>query len=85
VQALFTGLLYLTPVFLPLQQYPVALRHVVLLNPATGVTQLFHLAVDGAAADWPHAVAITVIWTIVVGIGAVALHCSRDRVLADLL
>jgi ABC-type polysaccharide/polyol phosphate export permease len=85
VQALFTGLLYLTPVFLPLQHYPVALRHVVLANPATGIAQLFHLAIDGSATDWPTAVLVSVGWTIVLGIAAVFLHCSRDRVLADLL
>jgi lipopolysaccharide transport system permease protein len=85
VQALFTGLLYLTPVFLPLGRYPVSLRHVVLVNPATGIAQLFHLAVDGSAADWPTAVGVTVAWTIVLGIVAVVFHCSRDRILADLL
>jgi ABC-type polysaccharide/polyol phosphate export permease len=85
VQAMFTGLLYLTPVILPLQRYPHALRQIVLLNPATGVVQLFHLAIDGVALDWGRATAITVAWTVVVGILAVVLHCSRDRVLADLL
>jgi ABC-type polysaccharide/polyol phosphate export permease len=85
VQALFTGLLYLTPVFLPLEHYPVALRHVVLINPATGIAQLFHLAIDGSAADWPTAVIITAVWTVVLSVTAVFLHCSRDRVLADLL
>lgn len=85
VQALFTGLLYLTPVFLPLEHYPVALRNVVLANPATGIAQLFHLAVDGSAASWPTAVVVTAGWTIVLGVAAIVLHCSRDRVLADLL
>jgi ABC-type polysaccharide/polyol phosphate export permease len=85
VQAVFTGLLYLTPVFLPLERYPVALRHAVLLNPATGIVQLFHLAIDGSAADWPTAVAVSGVWTVVLSITAVFLHCSRDRVLADLL
>jgi ABC-type polysaccharide/polyol phosphate export permease len=85
VQAVFTGLLYLTPVFLPLGRYPAALRHVVLLNPATGVAQLFHLAIDGSAADWPTAVLVTVAWTAALSIAAVFVHCRRDRVLADLL
>lgn len=85
VQAIFTGLLYLTPVFLPLGRYPATLRHVVLLNPATGIAQLFHLAVDGTAADWPTAVIVSATWTVVLGIAAVVLHCSRDRVFADLL
>jgi lipopolysaccharide transport system permease protein len=85
VQAVFTALLYLTPVFLPLQNYPVALRKVVLANPVTGVAQLFHLAVDGSAFDWPIAVVITAGWTIGFAMMATALHCSRDRVLADLL
>jgi ABC-type polysaccharide/polyol phosphate export permease len=85
VQAAFTGLLYLTPVFLPLSRYPAALRHVVLINPATGVAQLFHLAIDGSAADWPTAVIATVAWSVVFATSAVLLHCSRDRVFADLL
>jgi ABC-type polysaccharide/polyol phosphate export permease len=85
VQATFTGLLYLTPVFLPLSRYPAALRHVVLINPATGVAQLFHLAIDGSAADWPTAVLATVAWSVVLAVAAVLLHCWRDRVFADLL
>jgi ABC-type polysaccharide/polyol phosphate export permease len=85
VAAMFTGLVYLTPVFLPLQNYPVALRNVVLANPVTGVEQLFHLAVDGSATDWPIALTVTVAWSIALAIAATAIHCSRDRVLADLL
>jgi lipopolysaccharide transport system permease protein len=85
VQAVFTGLLYLTPVFLPLGRYPVALRQVVLANPATGIAQLFHLAVDGSAFEWPKAVVITAVWTVVLCLVAVRIHCSRDRVFADLL
>jgi ABC-type polysaccharide/polyol phosphate export permease len=85
VQAAFTGLLYLTPVFLPLERYPGALRDVVLINPATGVAQLFHFAIDGSVSDWPIAVAASVAWTVVLGVTAVYLHCTRDRVLADLL
>lgn len=85
VQAVFTGLLYLTPVFLPLQHYPTALRNVVLANPATGIAQLFHLAVDGSADQWGTAVLITAGWTVVLGLIAVWLHCARDRVMADLL
>lgn len=85
VQAVFTGLLYLTPVFLPLQRYPTALRNVVLANPATGIAQLFHLAVDGSAARWGTAVLVSFGWTLVLGVLAVWLHCARDRVMADLL
>jgi ABC-type polysaccharide/polyol phosphate export permease len=85
VQAVFTGLLYLTPVFLPLQRYPTALRGVVLANPATGIAQLFHLAVEGSADRWGTAVLITGGWTIVLAVAAVWLHCARDRVMADLL
>jgi len=85
VQAVFTGLLYLTPVFVPLGRYPVALRRVVLANPATGIAQLFHLAIDGTAFEWPKAVAITAAWTVVLCFVAVRIHCSRDRVFADLL
>jgi ABC-type polysaccharide/polyol phosphate export permease len=85
VQALFTGLIYLTPVFLPLNHYPTALRRVVLANPATGIAQLFHLAVDGAATAWPTATIVTAGWTLALAVLAVFLHCSRDRVLADLL
>src|SRR5581483_2954019 len=74
VQAVFTGLLYLTPVFLPLDRYPVALRHAVLVNPATGVAQLYHLAIDGSATDWATAVVVTAAWTVGFGILAVVLH-----------
>jgi ABC-type polysaccharide/polyol phosphate export permease len=85
VQATFTGLIYLTPVFLPLQNYPSALRTAVLINPATGIAQLFHLAIDGTAEYWQGAVLITAGWTVVLAVTAVYLHCTRDRVMADLL
>ncbi|MDT4996538.1 MAG: lipopolysaccharide transport system permease protein [Pseudonocardiales bacterium] len=85
VQAVFTGLLYLTPVFLPLQRYPTALRNVVLANPITGVVQLFHCAIAGSADQWGRAVLVTGGWTLVLAVVAVYLHCTRDRVLSDLL
>jgi ABC-type polysaccharide/polyol phosphate export permease len=85
VQALFTALIYMTPVFIPLPVYPAVARKIVLINPATGVLELFRLAIGGADSQWPFAVAMTLAWTAFLSVTAVYLHCRRDRVFVDLL
>ena len=84
VQAVAFGWLWLTPVVYPLTAVDGALRTVLLLNPATGVVQLFHAAfatdVGTLAGAW-----VTVGWVVVLSGLAVLLHARYDRVLADLL
>jgi ABC-type polysaccharide/polyol phosphate export permease len=85
VTAIFTALLYLTPVFLPMAIYQGALRVVVLVNPVTGVVEVFRLAIGGADPQWPTAIASTLGWCVFLTGSALYLHCRRDRVFVDLL
>jgi ABC-type polysaccharide/polyol phosphate export permease len=85
VQAVFSALLYLTPVFLPLRIYPQTLRYVVLANPVTGVVEVFRLAIGGADPEWPTAVVCSLGWATFLTIAALFLHCRRNRVFVDLL
>jgi homopolymeric O-antigen transport system permease protein len=85
VQAVFTALIYMTPVFLPLGIYPKVVKGFVLANPATGCVELFRLAIGGADSQWPVAVAATGAWAVVMLVLGVFLHCRRDRVFVDLL
>lgn len=86
--AVQTGLLvwfYVTPVFYPLQVLHGVFKTLVLINPVTGVVQLFHLAALGSAADTGLAVASTAAWIVALVVIGMWLHCRYDRFLADLL
>lgn len=89
VQAIFTGLIYLTPVFLPLTIYAtVAHGHVlgvVLANPVTGVVEVFRLAIGGADSRWPTALGASIGWSFFFTVMAVYVHCRRNRLFVDLL
>lgn len=89
VQAVFTALIYLTPLFLPLAIYGKVgngyLQDVVLANPITGVVEVFRLAIGGADSQWPTALAWTLGWSVVFTISAVYIHCRRNRLFVDLL
>jgi lipopolysaccharide transport system permease protein len=90
IQASLTAWFYLTPVFYPLSflrehNVPDALRLVVLLNPATGLVELFRKAVYGADSEWATAVLVTVGWIAALTALAVWLHHRYDRLFTDLL
>ncbi|MFL6239516.1 MAG: ABC transporter permease [Actinomycetes bacterium] len=85
VAAIFSGLLYLSPVFLPLRIYPPSIRWIVLVNPVSGVIELFRLAITGADPQWPLAITFAVAWAVFLTATAVYLHCRRNRVFVDLL
>lgn len=84
VQAAALAWLWLTPVVYPLTAVDGWLRTVLVLNPVTGVVQLFHAAfvadVGPLGAAW-----VTVAWTLGLGGLGLLLHCATDRVMADLL
>jgi len=89
VQAIFTGLIYLTPVFLPLTIYANVAHgyvlDVVLANPATGVVELFRLAIGGADSRWPTALGSTLGWCCFFTVASVYIHSRRNRLFVDLL
>jgi lipopolysaccharide transport system permease protein len=85
VQALFTALIYLTPVFIPLDIFPSGAKALVLANPVTGVVEVFRLAIGGADSEWPIALATTLAWSVVMTIVGISAHCRRDRLFVDLL
>lgn len=76
---------YLTPVFYPLSRAPGALDVIVRLNPMTGVIELYRAATVGADANYGIAVAISIAWTVVIGVVATRMYARFDRVFADLL
>lgn len=84
VQAAALAWLWLTPVVYPLTAVDGWLRAVLVVNPLTGIVQLFHAAfardVGSLAPAWG-----TVAWVVVLAAVGVLLHCRHDRVLADLL
>ncbi len=84
VQAAALGWLWVTPVVYPIDSVDGWVHDVVLINPMTGVVQVFHRAffdgVGGFSSLWS-----TAAWTVGLLVVAAVLHCRQDRVLADLL
>ncbi len=78
-------LFYLTPVIYPLDRVPDSLGRALALLPGAGPVELFRLSVGAADDRWVTCVLSTLTWTVVVGVLGFALHCARDRVLADRL
>lgn len=86
VQAGMLAWMYSTPVIYPLDLATGALRIALLLNPATGMVELFHAAVaDGHNPDVALAALSTGVWTAVLLLAALVLHSRHDRVFVDLL
>jgi lipopolysaccharide transport system permease protein len=84
VQASLLVLFYLTPIFYPLTRIHGVVRDLALINPLTGVTQVFHWAVlptpDVMGALWS-----TFAWTAFLLVAGVGLHSRLDRSFADML
>ena len=85
VQAMFTVWLYVTPVIYPLHLAPAALRTALLVNPMTGVVEMFRAATVGADPGWETSLAATAVAVAVIGTAAVVLHRRYDRLFTDLL
>jgi ABC-type polysaccharide/polyol phosphate export permease len=85
VQAMFTVWLYVTPVIYPLHLAPASLRTALLVNPITGVVEMFRAATVGADPGWESSVAATAVAVAVIGGAAVLLHRRFDRLFTDLL
>ena len=61
------------------------LRHVLPLNPATGVVLLFRAAIVGQDEYFVRASPGRVAWTVVLLVVGLLIHRRYDRVFADLL
>lgn len=86
VQAGMLAWMYSTPVIYPLDLASGWLRTALLLNPATGMVEMFHAAVaDGRSPDVAVAALSTSCWTAALLAAALVLHSRHDRVFVDLL
>lgn len=83
ISAMLMVWLYVTPVVYPSSDVPGILRWVVVVNPLTGVVDLFHAAIMPVGLLVP--VCVTAGWTVALLAVGAALHCRFDRVFADLL
>jgi ABC-type polysaccharide/polyol phosphate export permease len=84
VGALIQPWFYLTPALYPLSAVG-KYRHLLQVNPATGVVELFRASIGAAEPGWHIAVAISVGWTALFAIVAITLFRRYDRVAVDLL
>ena len=85
VTAALTVWIYLTPVIYQVEMLPKSLRPFIVLNPMTGVVQLFRFATVGAPNGWTSSLISTAIWTVLLVVIALRLHRRFDRVFADLM
>jgi lipopolysaccharide transport system permease protein len=84
LEAASRALFYATPVFYPLHQVG-SLRHVLAVNPCTGVTELFRAATVGADAEWLTSLWWSLGWTAALLALGLELHRRLDRTFSDLL
>jgi lipopolysaccharide transport system permease protein len=85
VQAATMVWFYATPVIYPLTRPTPTLRHLIVVNPAAGMVELFRAAFGLADPHWVVALAWTAGWVVVLFALAVSLHRRFDRVFVDLL
>jgi ABC-type polysaccharide/polyol phosphate export permease len=85
LQAVLSVWLFITPVLYPLRNAKGATRALELVNPMTGIAELFRYAVTTEETGWGVAVLCTVAWTVVFGVAALFIHRRYNRVFADLL
>jgi ABC-type polysaccharide/polyol phosphate export permease len=76
---------YLTPIIYPAVDAPHPLRILIDLNPMTGIVDLFHAGLIGAAGDLGFPVLVSCLWTVGLLVLGIGLHCRFNRVFADLL
>jgi lipopolysaccharide transport system permease protein len=76
--------MYITPVVYP-QAALGSLGPWLDFNPATGIVDLFHLAVLGPFEPWHRAVLVTIVATVVLFVAGIEAHRRYDRLFVDLL
>lgn len=85
VQAVLLAAFYLTPVIYPLSRAPSSLRHVVELNPMTGVIEMARRGLVGADPNWAQTVLVSGVWLVVLIALTGWLYSRFDRVFSDLM
>jgi ABC-type polysaccharide/polyol phosphate export permease len=56
-----------------------------MVNPMTGVVELYRSATVGTEPGWEWTVLWTVLWCVALIVGGLALHRRYDRLFVDLL
>lgn len=76
--------MYATPVVYPMSQLPFGwLRNIILINPVSAPVEIFRYAVLGAGSIEPVSICISVVFTLVVGVLAVAVFNRVERTFID--
>jgi len=84
VQAALLAWFYVTPVIYPLDAVH-SLRPWLVINPVTGVVELFRVATVGGDSAWASSVWWMIVWSAVFVLAAALVHRRYDRVFVDLL
>lgn len=85
VQAVLLAAFYLTPVIYPLTRAPGMLRHIVELNPMTGVIEMARQGLVGADPMWAETVGVSCVWLVLLIAATAWLYSRFDRVFSDLM
>ena len=76
--------MYATPVVYPMSQLPFGwLRNIIIINPVSAPVELFRYAVLGAGSIEPVSIAISAVFTVVVGVLSVAVFNRVERTFID--
>lgn len=76
--------MYATPVVYPMSQLPFGwLRNIILINPVSAPVEIFRYAVLGAGSIEPVSICISVVFTLAVGVLAVAVFNRVERTFID--
>jgi lipopolysaccharide transport system permease protein len=85
IGALTSPWLFVTPVVYPLSRARGLVRILIMVNPMTGIIELFHASTTGEEHGWLPTVGTSVAWIVVALVGALAIHRRFNRVFSDLL
>jgi ABC-type polysaccharide/polyol phosphate export permease len=84
VQATMTVWIYLTPIIYPPDTLGSAARWLD-FNPLTGIVGLYQRAAVDAPVPSGRAIIVSIVATVVIAVGAIAVHRRHDRLFVDLL
>jgi lipopolysaccharide transport system permease protein len=85
LQASLSVWLFITPVLYPLERATGGARVVMLVNPMTGVAEMFRASVTSEEHDWNVALVTSIAWIVFAMGAALLVHRRYNRVFSDLL